>query len=67
MSTEIRRIVTIVEETLIEGGKAVDPPVRRAAAIAVIRNPHAGVYVEDLSGLEAVGEELGALLPRRAV
>lgn len=67
MSAEIRRIVTIVEETLIEGGKPVDPPVRRAAAIAVIRNPHAGVYVEDLSGLEAVGEELGALLPRRAV
>jgi hypothetical protein len=67
MSAEIRRIVTIVEETLIEGGKPVDPPVRRAAAIAVIRNPHAGVYAEDLSDLVAVGEELGALLPRRAV
>jgi hypothetical protein len=67
MSAEIRRIVTIVEETLIEGGKPVDPPVRRSAAVAVIRNPHAGTYVEDLSGLMAVGEELGALLPRRAV
>lgn len=67
MSAEIRRIVTIVEETLIEGGRPVDPPVRRAAAIAVIRNPHAGAYVEDLSDLMDVGEELGALLPRRAV
>ena len=67
MSAEIRRIVTIVEEMLIEGGKPVDPPVRRAAAIAVIRNPHAGAYVEDLSDLMAVGEELGDLLPRRAV
>ena len=67
MSAEIRRIVTIVEETLIEAGQPVDPPVRRAAAIAVIRNPHAGTYVEDLSDLVAVGEELGALLPRRAV
>lgn len=67
MSAEIRRIVTIVEETLIEAGQPVNPPVRRAAAIAVIRNPHAGLYVEDLSDLIAVGEELGALLPRRAV
>jgi hypothetical protein len=67
MSAEIRRIVTIVEETLIEGGKPVDPPVRRSAAIAVIRNPYAGAYVEDLSELMAIGEELGALLPARAV
>lgn len=67
MRVQIRRIVTIVEETLIEGGRPVDPPVRRSAAVAVIRNPHAGAYVEDLSGLMAVGEELGALLPRRAV
>lgn len=67
MSADIRRIVTIVEETLIEGGRPVDPPVRRAAAVAVIRNPHAGTYVEDLSDLMAVGEELGALLPAKAV
>lgn len=67
MSAAIRRIVTIVEETLIEGGKPVDPPVRRAAAVAVIRNPHVGTYVEDLSDLMAVGEELGALLPQKAV
>ena len=29
-------------------GRAVSPPVRRAAAIAVIKNPFAGRYVEDL-------------------
>lgn len=67
MSAEIRRIVTIVEETLVEGGRPLDVPVLRAAAVAVIRNPHAGTYTEDLSDLMAVGEELGALLPRRAV
>jgi hypothetical protein len=67
MSARIRRIVTIVEETLIEGGRPVDPPIRRAAAVAVIANPHAGRYVEDLSDLIEVGEELGALLPARAV
>ncbi len=67
MSARIRRIVTIVEETLIEGGRPVDPPIRRAAAVAVIANPHAGRFVEDLSDLIEVGEELGALLPARAV
>jgi len=67
MTPEIRRIITIVEETRIEGGRHVDPPTRRAAAIAVIRNPYAGTFVEDLSGLVDIGEALGDILPRRAV
>ncbi|RWF51067.1 MAG: amino acid synthesis family protein, partial [Mesorhizobium sp.] len=67
MSPEIRRVIAIVEETLIEGGRPVDPPTRRAAVIAVIRNPYAGTFVEDLSALSVVGEALGDILPRRAV
>lgn len=67
MSAHIRRILTTVEETLIEGGRPVDPPVRRAVCAAVIRNPFAGRFVEDLSSLSEIGAELGDLLPRRAV
>lgn len=67
MSVEIRRIITIVEETREEGGKPVDPPTRRAAAVAVIRNPFAGRYVDDLSVLSDIGAELGDILPKRAV
>jgi hypothetical protein len=67
MSVVIRKIVTIVEETLMEMGKGVSPPTRRAAAIAVIENPFAGRYVEDLSPLIAIGEELGELLAEKAV
>jgi len=67
MSTSIRKIVTVVEETLIEGGRAVSPPTRRAAAIAVIENPLAGKYVDNLDPLIAIGEELGGLLAERAV
>lgn len=67
MNARIRKLVTIVEETRTEGGRAVDPPTRRAAAIAVIENPFAQRYVEDLSELVTVGEELGALLTERAV
>jgi hypothetical protein len=67
MRTKIRKIVTVVEETSTEMGQKVDPPARRAAAVAVIENPFAGKYVEDLSELMAIGEELGELLTERAV
>src|ERR1700749_234362 len=67
MSAVIRKIVTVVEETHLEMGQAITPPTRRAAAIAVIENPFAGRYVEGLSPLIAIGEELGELLSKRAV
>ncbi|MGB3489189.1 MAG: amino acid synthesis family protein [Xanthobacteraceae bacterium] len=67
MSVRIRKIVTVVEETLQEGGHVVSPPTRRAAAIAVIENPFAGKYVDDLAPLMDIGEQLGDLLAKRAV
>src|SRR5258707_1350772 len=67
MSAIIRKIVTVVEETHREMGQTVAPPTRRAAAIAVIENPFAGKYVEELSPLIAIGEELGELLSKKAV
>jgi hypothetical protein len=48
-------------------GRSVDPPVRKALAMAVIDNPCAGRYVEDLSPLIAIGEELGGLLGERCI
>jgi hypothetical protein len=67
MKANIRKIVIFIEETRSEMGRVVNPPTRRAAAVAVIENPHAGRYVEDLSDLIDIGEELGALLSERAV
>jgi len=67
MSAKIRKIVTFVDEVFLEMGRPVDPPTRRAAAVAVIENPFAGCYVEDLSPLMQIGEELGRLLTERAV
>ena len=64
---KVRKIVTIVEETHREIGKTISPPTRRAAAIAVIENPFAGRYQEDLEDLMAIGEELGDVLGRRCV
>ncbi len=59
---EIRKLVTIVEEARMEMGKNLPRPNKRAAAIAVIKNPFAGKYQEDLQELIDIGEELGALL-----
>ena len=67
MKAKIRKIMTVVDETLTEQGQSISPPIRRAAAIAVIANPFAGLFQEDLSELIDVGEELGQLLAERAV
>ncbi len=67
MSAKIRKIVVLVDETREEGGRSVTPPTRRAAAAAVIENPFAGTYVEDLTPLIDIGEELGKMLAEKAV
>ena len=64
---KIRKLVTVVEETRLEIGRDIDPPTRRAAALAVIENPFAGTYVEDLEDLMEIGAELGGLLGDKAV
>jgi hypothetical protein len=63
----IRKLFTIVEETIREAGVEITPPTRKAAAIAVIENPFAGRHVDDLGELIAIGEMLGRLLGERAV
>ncbi|MFV0384570.1 amino acid synthesis family protein [Paracoccus sp. (in: a-proteobacteria)] len=67
MSAKIRKIATWVEETHLEAGRPITPPTRKAVSAAVIENPFAGRYVEDLSDLIEIGAELGALLGEKAV
>src|SRR5258708_2093829 len=64
---KIRKRATFVEETQREMDRMISPPTRRAAAVAVIENPCAGKYVEDLSELMEIGEEVGELLTERAI
>jgi len=63
----IRKLITVTDEIHREMGREINPPTRRAAAIAVIENPFAERYVEDLSDLMEIGVELGGLLGERAV
>ena len=67
MPADIRKLVVQVDEIRREMGRDVNPPTRRALAIAVIANPCAGRYVEQLDELIAIGEELGGLLGAKCV
>jgi hypothetical protein len=67
MTASIRKIIVQVDEIHVEMGQPVSPPTRRALAMAVIANPFAGVYQENLDELVGIGEELGALLGKKCV
>lgn len=67
MAADIRKLIVQCDETRKEMGRAVEPPTRRAVAIAVIANPYAARYSDNLDELVAIGEELGAFLGQKAV
>ena len=67
MKSQIRKIIVQVDEVLQEAGQEVNPPTRRALAMAVIANPYAGKFSDNLDLLIAIGEELGGLLGERCV
>jgi len=64
---DVRKVVVQVEETLVAAGRTAPSPTVKVVAAAVVRNPAAGGYREDLSELEALGAEVAGLLAVRAV
>jgi hypothetical protein len=64
----IKRLLTFLDEVRAADGRDVTPPLRKAAAVAIIDNPFAGRFVEDLSPLtrasEAIGREICAIAVR---
>jgi len=64
---KIRKMVTVVEETMREMDREITPPTRKAAAIAVLENPFSGRYVEDLTELMDIGAELGTMLGKKCL
>lgn len=64
----IRKVVDYVEDTFAEGGRETGAPLRMAACAAVISNPWAGRFVEDLQpGILAHARVLGDVLVPRLV
>ena len=64
---DLVRIRTVIDVIHAEGFRQLATPLRKVAAGAVIKNPFAGRYVEDLSELYETGAELGKLLGETAV
>jgi len=64
---QLRKLVVQLEETHTEMGRDVNPPSRKVTVAAVIKNPYAGRYVEDLAPLYDLGAEVGDLIARRGV
>lgn len=64
---KIRKLYSVMDEALTEGEYTLEPPIKRAVAIAVIQNPFANRYQEDLSVLSSYGETLGELLSGNAL
>ncbi len=61
---QVRKKITAIEEIFHEGGPVSPVPLRRAAALAVIRNPFAGRYVEEIAGFMDDLKPLGVQMAR---
>lgn len=64
---DVRKVVVQLEETRREAGRQVEPPTRKVVAAAVVANPYAGRYVDDLAPLYELGAEVAELLAARAM
>jgi hypothetical protein len=66
-TVQVRKYVTVVEEILHEGGPPPPVPRRRAAVAAVVENPFAGRYVQEITGLMDDLKPLGIEMAKRLV
>lgn len=67
MNVEIRKIVLCTEETRHDGGPPLTQPVRKGWAAAVVKNPYAGRYAQDIMPMMEALKPLGLELSRRLV
>src|SRR5262249_60008461 len=64
---DVRKLATVVEEVFHEGGPKPLRPLRQGAVLAVIANPYAGRYVEDILPLMEALKPLGLEMAWRLV
>ena len=63
----LRKFLTVVENIHHEGGPVADTPLQRGAALAVVTNPFAGRYVEDIQDFMDDLRPLGLTMATRLV
>jgi hypothetical protein len=64
---ELRKRAIIVEEIFHEGGPRATTPLKRGAVLAVLKNPFAGRYVEEIASFMKDLEPLGLQMSRDLV
>lgn len=64
-TVDVRRVVTFVDDVFHEGGPRAAKPIRRGAVAAVIANPFAGQYVEDIAPFMETLKPLGVSMAQR--
>jgi hypothetical protein len=64
---EIRKCFTVVEESFTEMGKSDGIPLRKVGVVAIINNPYAGEYQQDLSMLIEESTKIGTFITEKAV
>lgn len=67
MKLDIRRLLCFTDHKEVEAGHRHEQPLRRVAAVAIVANPYAGRYVEDLAEAIAASVDVGAVLAKLAV
>ncbi|MFN4278067.1 MAG: amino acid synthesis family protein [Ferrovibrio sp.] len=67
VSVEVRRIVCITDEIFHDGGAKAAKPPRRGVIGALVKNPYAGRYVEDITPMMDALKPVGVELTRRLV
>lgn len=65
MTVDVRKIALYVEETQHDGGPVLATPVGKGWAAAVVKNPYAGRYAEDIMPMMEALKPLGIALSRR--
>jgi hypothetical protein len=66
-AVEIRKRIVTVEDIFHEGGPRAETPYRRAAILAVIKNPFAGRYVPEIVGFSDDLKPLGLEMARALI
>jgi hypothetical protein len=67
VAIKVRKIQTSVEEVFHEGGPVAAKPLRQGSVVAVIENPYAGRYVEDILPMMEALKPLGLEMSQRLV
>ena len=62
MKLEIRRLLSFCDHKEVEAGRRHAVPLRKVAAVAIVANPYAGRYVEDLSEAIVASVDIGRAL-----